>query len=94
MQAYKVITKKQIEIFEKEIGKIPEIIDWWYISMHKTLSEDFIREFQDKVSWCDISIYQKLSIKFREEFKNKIDFKAFYKYNRKSIRKTCKLIKS
>ena len=29
--------------------------DWIKISMHKKLSEDFIREFKDKVDWDYIS---------------------------------------
>jgi hypothetical protein len=26
-------------------------VDWGCISVHQTLSEEFIREFQDKVNW-------------------------------------------
>ena len=37
------------------------------------LTEDFIREFQDKVNWFDISEYQKLSENFIREFIDKVD---------------------
>ncbi len=37
------------------------------------LSEDFIREFQDKVNWRAVSEYQTLSVDFIREFQNKIE---------------------
>src|SRR5690606_28635474 len=52
--------------------------DWYFywidISRSKTLSEEFIREFQDKVSWIDISHYQKLSEDFMRKFQDKINW--------------------
>ena len=39
--------------------------------MHKKLSEEFIKEFQDKVYWEGISWYQKLSEEFKENYKIK-----------------------
>jgi hypothetical protein len=42
--------------------------------MCQDLSEDFIREFQDKVHWFCISEYQKLSEDFIKEFKDKVDW--------------------
>ena len=47
---------------------------WKYISAKKILSEDFIREYQDKVNWYFISVYQKLSEDFIKEFQNKVDW--------------------
>jgi len=47
-------------------------LDWYWISRYQTLSEDFIREFQDKVNWYCISRYQKLSKSFRKEINIKI----------------------
>ena len=49
-------------------------IFFFYITevMHKKLSEEFIKEFQDKVDWHKISEYQKLSEEFIKEFKDKI----------------------
>ena len=44
----------------------------WYSIFYYTLSENFIREFQDKVNWTQISVNQKLSKKFKEEFKHKL----------------------
>jgi hypothetical protein len=40
--------------------------------MKQNLSEDFIREFQDRVAWILISSYQRLSENFIEEFQDKI----------------------
>lgn len=34
---------------------------WVDVSIYQNLSEDFIREFQDKVNWVGISAYQNLS---------------------------------
>ena len=46
--------------------------NWEYISENKELSEDFIREFQDKVDLKNISAQQKLSEDFIREFKDKV----------------------
>ena len=46
------------------------------ISTKQILSEEFIREFQDKIDWRMISCSQKLSIKFIIEFYKRIDFQA------------------
>ena len=32
--------------------------DWYYLSGHERLTEDFIREFADNVWWGNISEYQ------------------------------------
>ena len=45
---------------------------WEVISNSQKLSEDFIREFQDKVDWGAISIYPNLSEDFIREFQNKV----------------------
>lgn len=47
---------------------------WGILSMKGHLSEDFIREYQDKVYWDYISIYQKLSESFIREFRDKVDW--------------------
>ena len=44
--------------------------DWSLLSMHQTLTEDFIREFKDKVDWDVICTSQKLSESFIREFKD------------------------
>ena len=49
-------------------------IDWYYISIHQKLSEDFIREFKDEVDWDFISKYQKLSEEFIERNKDLVDW--------------------
>ena len=47
---------------------------WGDISKYQKLSEDFIREFQDKVEWNWISGYQKLSESFIHEFQGKVNW--------------------
>ena len=67
----------RLEFLNKELGtdliSINDI-DWHYISKHQKLSENFIREFQDKVYWTYISCHQKLSEKFIIEFQDKINW--------------------
>jgi len=55
-----------------------EVEYWNQISANQILSEDFIREFQDKincdkVNCIDISMYQTLSEDFIREFQNKVN---------------------
>jgi hypothetical protein len=50
----------------------------------KELSEDFIREFQDKVNWWGISIHQKLSEDFIREFQDKVDWLCISIYQKLS----------
>ncbi len=47
-------------------------LDWQDISYYYILSENFIREFQNKVNWYNISYAQKLSENFKKEFKHKL----------------------
>ena len=65
--------KKKIE-WEDYYDPTFDWYDWDFYKKNK-LSEDFIREFQDKVVWRYISEYQTLSEDFKEEFKDKINFK-------------------
>ena len=48
--------------------------DWndYTFYLDNNLSEDFIREFQDKVDWLYISKFQTLSEDFIREFKDKV----------------------
>ena len=48
-------------------------LNWHHISEYQTLSENFIREFQNKVNWIIISKNQKLSENFKKEFKHKLN---------------------
>jgi hypothetical protein len=50
----------------------PDRVNWEYISINQTLSEDFIREFRDRVDWLWISRKQNLSEDFIREFKNHV----------------------
>ena len=47
---------------------------WKEISRRQNLSENFIREFQDKVYWDSISMRQKLSESFIREFQDKVNW--------------------
>ncbi len=58
--------KEYGEIISKHNG------DWVFTSKYYKLSEDFIREFQDKVDWESILIYQRLSEDFIREFQDKV----------------------
>ena len=49
------------------------ILDWKIVSIRNELSEDFIREFQDKVNWKMIAYKQELSEDFIREFQDKIN---------------------
>ena len=46
--------------------------NWRALSKYNGLTEEFIREFQDKVHWDCISIYQHLSEEFIREFKDDV----------------------
>ena len=67
------LIKKLEKQYKKPISEFNEI-DWGFISAYQKLSENFIREFQDKVNWCYISAYQKLSEDFIREFQDNVDW--------------------
>ena len=60
--------------------QINKNVDWLYISVYYKLSENFIREFQDKVDWYYISEYQILSEDFIREFQNEVVWRYISKY--------------
>lgn len=68
----KEVKKELNEIMRKNDWESIYNIDWHYLSKHKSLSEDFMREFQDNINWYWISYNQKLSNNFIQEFKNKL----------------------
>ncbi len=57
---------------------------WYGISYRQKLSEDFIREHQDKLYWSGISCYQKLSEDFIIEFADKVDWDGISHYQKLS----------
>src|SRR5574344_1881028 len=66
---------KTLEFLNKELNtdyKSINEVNWVCISIYQKLSEDFIREFQDKVYWNWISQSQKLSENFIREFQNEV----------------------
>ncbi|GAF92450.1 unnamed protein product, partial [marine sediment metagenome] len=56
------------------------------VSKYQDLSENFIREFENKVNWDCISLCQDLSLDFIKEFKDKIDREQLIE-NKKVIKK-------
>ena len=54
--------------------------DWVSLSMHKGLTEDFIREFADEVDYETISTYQLLSEDFIREFADRVDWDTISVY--------------
>ena len=58
---------------------------WYEVSEHEGLTEDFIREFQDKVDWDCISKYQRLSEDFIREFKYSVDWYYISAYQHLSV---------
>ena len=73
----------KLEFLNKELNDNYTSLDsvkWTYISIYQKLSENFIREFQDKIDWNYISEHQKLSENFIREFKNKVDWCNISRY--------------
>ena len=62
------------EIYNASLKQNPKKIDWNLIASNQTLSENFIREFQDRVNWDDISYYQTLSEPFIREFQDRVNW--------------------
>jgi len=69
----------------KKIYKLSNIedVDWTMVSVYQKLSEDLIREFQDKFWWEFITFFQDLSKDFIIEFKDKLNLE--YLLNEKKI---------
>ena len=67
---------RKVIYMKKEYGEIisKHNGDWGMISQINYLSEDFIREFQDKVVWDYVCYKQKLSEDFIREFQNKVNW--------------------
>lgn len=81
----KLIKKLDLEEFcTVETFRDCQLMSWWRISYKEKLSEEFIREFQDKVFWIHISIYQKLSEAFIKEFAHKVDWEMIMKHQKLS----------
>ena len=77
----------RLEFLNKELGANYTSLDeigWDYISINKKLSENFIREFQNKINWGYISEYQKLSEGFIREFQNKVNWYCISVYQKLS----------
>ena len=69
----KNITQQVNECLGTDYKDIITKEQWKDISKYQDLSEEFIREFQDKVDWYWISVSQKLSEDFINEFKDRLD---------------------
>ena len=62
---------------DSQLEKANEVLgtnhqDWFAISSHEGLTEDFIRNFADNVYWTAISTHQRLSEDFIREFKDNL----------------------
>src|SRR5574344_840227 len=78
---------KTLEFLNKELNtdyKSINEVNWVCISTYQKLSEDFIREFQDKVNWVYISENQKLSEDFIREFQNEVYWNSISIYQKLS----------
>ena len=62
-----------------DYAKLSQVL-WWHITKYQHISEDFIREFQDKVDWRGISEYQHLSEDFIREFQDEVDWQGISVY--------------
>ena len=64
-------------VMDSQLEKANEVLgtnyqDWFAISSHEGLTEDFIRVFADNVYWTAISTHQRLSEDFIREFKDRV----------------------
>jgi len=75
---WRTISKK-CRILANNVLKKGHFINWQYLSPSQTLSESFIREFQDQVNWHYIS-YGKLSEAFIREFQHKVNWLYISRY--------------
>ena len=77
-----VFEKEQLsEHMIKRYHRYYNDVAWHSISRCQKLSEDFIREFQDKVIWQYITIKHNLSEDFLKEFKKKIDWSSVFRFS-------------
>ena len=63
------------EDLKRYIESTNDPIDWELISMYVVLSEDFIREYQNKLNWTTLSICQMMSEEFIDEFSDKVNWR-------------------
>ncbi len=67
----------KLKFLNKELGTNYNSLDdvnWCDISYNQKLSEEFIRNFQNKVDWYNISRCQKLSENFIREFQDEVNW--------------------
>ncbi len=67
----------RLKFLNNELGtnyKSLDDVNWSKVSEHQKLSEDFIKEFQNKLNWNCISENQKLSEDFIIEFQNRVNW--------------------
>ena len=70
-----VLSEKDIE----DIRKDPDNQNWNYLSEYN-LSEEFMREFQDKIYWFAVCYYHSLSEEFILEFQDKLGWLNISRY--------------
>ena len=70
-----MLKKYKGENTDKSLNDYPfRDINWNHISFDQKLSENFMREYQDKIEWENISYTQILSESFIIEFQDKVDW--------------------
>lgn len=82
--AKKSITQRVNELLGTNYKGLIKKEQWVDILINQSLSESFIREFQDKVIWTLISAKQKLSEDFIREFRNKVYWRLVSTYQKLS----------
>ena len=73
-----------LDNYKEILGLNIDEYDWNNISIYQKLSEEFIREFQDRVNWLWISKYQKISEDFIKEFQEEVDWDNISKFQKLS----------
>ena len=69
-----------MEKLDEKIFVPDEKTNWYIISSHYNLSENFIRKHKNGVHWFCISVCQKLSEDFIKEFEDKMCFQIILMY--------------
>lgn len=57
-------------------------INWYNISKHRKLTEDFIEKYADKVDWYHISSKQMISEEFIEKYTDEVNWKHISEFQK------------
>jgi hypothetical protein len=90
--------KKYQEKAQSKVIQLPDElkqspnIDWYHVSQHYKLSEQFLDDFQNYLYWPYISRYQRLSDKFIKQFINYIDADEILKNKKVKLTEELKIL--